>query len=44
MRVFTKPGLDFSVACALPIIAYRFLATHPHRPAIREWFHASTVI
>jgi hypothetical protein len=36
MLVLAKPGADSSKGCALPVIARRLLATHPHRFAIRE--------
>jgi hypothetical protein len=37
-----KPSADFSRGCALAVIAYIFLLTHPHS-AIRGSLHASTV-
>jgi hypothetical protein len=30
MLVSLTLDADFSEGCALPVIAYRFLATHPH--------------
>jgi hypothetical protein len=34
MLALTKPEADFSQGCALPVIARRFLATHP--PTLSE--------
>ena len=37
-----EPDSGFLAGCALPAIARSFLVTHPHHPAIREWYCAST--
>ena len=42
MLIFVKPGADISRRCALAVIAYTFLLTHPH-PAVRGSLHAGTV-
>jgi hypothetical protein len=42
MLVTVKLGADISRGCALAVIAYTFLLTHPH-PAVRGSLHANTV-
>ncbi len=43
MLVLTEMDVDFSEGCALPVIDYTFLVTHPHHATVREWLYARTV-